>query len=405
MRYIKFILLHLLLDIFFTVGMVFIYVKGSEGSILIRDFPILIVVIAIIILGIKNVGGRPLPEVVGEVALTILFYYWYVKSTENSYDILASDIWFVNIIRGLVLLAGFYFTLEVIKRYLNAFIKSAQIFYTANAKQDFSILECFIGATLRFKHTLAIPIFNKVIRGCAGEIVESIQKLDKDSDGPVDELFDNLKNTKVGKASKWMLKKYTDYIDECVLVYCYVHPEKSMLRSTLESVGIFIRSGFKIIEQMAVVIILQVLLRIALVAGVVIAIASMHNITVTKILIGFIVIKIVEFIMQDAIIEPLLMQKILNVFVKQEANSSDLGTLLDKFPILNKIRNLQNRNEPDDINDISSSSENLEGIAATQSANIVETSAEPINETESVRESIKDAFEREKEQRERETIL
>ncbi len=408
MRYIKFILLHLLLDIFFTVGMVFIYIKGSEGSILIRDFPILVIVIAIILIGIKNFGSRPTFGIIGEVAITIAFYLWYMESTKDAYDILASNIWFVNIIRGLILLAGFYFILDVIKRYLNAFIKSAQIFYTANSKEDFSILECFIGATLRFKHTLAIPLFNKIVRNCADEIVEGIKKIDNEPDGKVDEFLENLKDTKVVKASKWMLKKYTDYIDECVLVYCYVHPEKSMLRSTLEAISIFLKNGFKIIEQMAVVIILQVLLRIALTAVIIIALVSMANLTVTKILIGFIVIKIAEFIIQDALIEPLLMQKILNVFVKQEAELNSARSLLEKFPILNKIRGLQNSKEPDDTDDPVTTQEvdsQEEKPEESIKSDVHQTTEESKAESETVRESIKDAFEREKEQRERETIL
>lgn len=401
MKYIKFILLHLLLDIFFVVSMVFIYLKGSEGSILIRDFPVMLVVVAIIFIGFKNIKNRPPAELIGEVALTIGIYLWYRKSTENSYDILASDMWFVNIIRGLILLAGFYILLDLIKNYLNAFIKSAQIFYTANLEQDFSTFECFIGATLRFKHTLAIPIFNKIIRNCAYEIVENIRDVSNENEenNKFGDLLDNLKGSKIVKASKWMLKKYTDYIDECVLVYCYVHPEKSMLRSAVEAISIFIRSGFKIIEQMAVVIILQVLLRIALSVTIIVALFNMAQLTLTKILVGFIIIKIVEFILQDALIEPLLMQKILNVFVNQEAVMEDMGNLLDKFPILNKIKTLQNSKEPDDIiNDTKTDTSEMVDDTNTQNVSDDLTNEE-------VKESIKDAFEREREQRERETIL
>lgn len=384
MRYIKFILLRILLNIFFLVGLVYVYLRGSEGSILIRDLPMFLVIGVILFLGIKGIGKKPLLEVIGDVALTIIFYKWYVHATKNDYDILASDMWFINVIRGLLLLACFYLIVDLVRNYVNSFIKAAQIFYTANQKEDFTIVESFVGATIRFKFTLAIPLFNKIIRSCAKEIVEEFQKSPNNDDSETEDgkasqnTLERLQGTKIGKVTKWMLKRYSDYVDECVLAYCYAHPEKSLFKSALEATGIFVINGFKIMQQMSVVIILQILVRIALAVIMILYVLKMPVITMTKLLWGFIIMKMLEFLIEDAILEPMMLQKILNVFVKQES-TNNVDDILNKFPILQKLKNLQNSREPDDIAD--------EGSAQSElSADDSQNSQEGVNSYESEHE-------------------
>jgi hypothetical protein len=59
----------------------------------------------------------------------------------------------------------------------------------------------------------------------------------------------------------------------------------------------------------------------------------------------------VDFIIQDAIIEPMLMQSILSTFIKYDAEKGMANNIIEKFPILNKIKKLQGVSEKDDVND------------------------------------------------------
>ena len=355
MRYTKFILMHILIDVFFVVGLVYIYLQVVQGSILIRNLPITFFVVFIIFVAIKNVKNKPIPEILGEVFLTIAMFWWYVEATKNDYDILASHYWFINFVRGLLLLLCFYFIIEIIKRYLNSFIKAAQIFYSANKEQDYTIIGSFIGATLRFKSTISIPIFNKIIRSCLGEISDILNKYSHNKDdeatenNSLEELFQNLKDSKLAKGGRWVITLYMDYVDECILVYCYQHPEKSLLRASIEAIGIFLKHGFEIIEKMSVIIIMQVLIKLLIGVFVIISIFTYKNITIKILLFGFIIIKLFEFIIQDAIIEPMMMQRILNTFLKYSNDEIDLKSIIDRFPILNKIKRLQSKDEPDDL--------------------------------------------------------
>lgn len=400
MKYSKFILLRILIDLFFVVGIVFIYLKGASGSIIVRELPVATITGLVVFLGVKNLKNRPIAELVGECILTVLLFMWYVKATENDYDILASDMWFINMLRGLILLLCFYFLLDLIKRYMNSFTKSAQIFYVANTKADYSIVECFIGATIRFKSTLAIPIFNKLIRDCIDKIMLTAKNTlpsAEETETKIDDFFTELTNSKIGKASRRFLKLYTDYVDECVLVYCYMHPEKSLFKASVEAISIFIKNAVKIIEKMAVVIIVQVLIKLGIGGAIILMLVKTSSLTLKKMLFGFIIIKMFEFIIQDAILEPVMMQKILDTFVQLEPDQQTAKTLLDKFPILNKIKGLQNKDDPDDMIFETESTSTEEGNEAV-SENVKEETSEGV-------EAANEQFEQEKENKERNTLL
>lgn len=403
MRYFKFILMHVLIDTFFIVGLVYIYLTGAAGSIVIREFPITIVAIFSIFIGIKNIGKLPIGEILGQISITLAMFFAYTKATQDNYDILASDMWFIRIIRGLILLICFYVILNFIKRILNSFIKCAQIFYVANAERNFSIIESFIGATLKFKSTVSIPVFNSIIRSCVRDLCETAKGIKSSSEevesttqsetGSINELISNLGNSKLGKASKWVFRSYMDYIDECVLLYCYKHQEKSILRASLEAISIFLSNCIKIIEKMSVVVIMQVIIQILLVGAGILLFFTAPAVTLRKTLIGFIIFKMLEFFMQDAIIEPLMMNKILETFGNfSYENDSVLSKILDKFPILNKIKKLQHSSEPDDL-DVTETDD------STDNTNKSEETAENVEETD------RNVYQQEAEDRARETLL
>lgn len=405
MRYFKFVLMHVLIDTFFIVGLVYVYLTGAAGSIVIREFPIVIVALFSIFIGIKNIGKLPIGEILGQISITLAMFFAYTKATQDNYDILASDIWFIRIVRGLVLLICFYVILNFIKRILNSFIKCAQIFYVANVERNFSIIESFIGATLKFKATIAIPIFNNVIRSCVKDLCDIARRTTNTSEGvegaepsaqqemgSINSLISNLGNSKLGKASKWVFQLYMDYIDECVLLYCYKHQEKSVLRASLEAITVFLSNCIKIIEKMSVIIIMQVIIRIFLVGIGILLFFTVPAVTLRKTLIGFIIFKMLEFFIQDAIIEPLMMNRILETFgTFSYENDNALNKILDKFPVLNKIKKLQHSSEPDDLDITDDNTCKSEETAEESTVNVEETD--------------KDVYQQEAEDRERETLL
>lgn len=357
MKYIKFILVHVLLDIFFLVAMTYLYFRGASGSLLLRNLPLWFICAFAIFVCVKNVKFKGLFEAIGECALFIGMFMWYQYATAHDYDVLASSMPFMKFVRSVILVICFFLILDIIKSYLMSFIKSAQIFYLAQ-DEDIMILDSFFGAVKRFKFTFAIPIFNTIIRSCIGEVLQFIQNhskkkddedtAEKDDNGFM-ELLGDIGDSGLGKLTKKALKLYTSYADECVQLYCYRHPEQSMFKSTLQALSIFFKNCIQIIKAMSAIVILQVIIKIVLGICAIAVIISYHAFSFSQMLIVYLMIKILDFVIADAVIEPLMLQKILLAFNKFSYEYDSFEAILSKFPVLNKIKKLQGIAEPDDL--------------------------------------------------------
>lgn len=357
MKYIKFILVHVLLDIFFLVAMTYLYFRGASGSLLLRNLPLWFICAFAIFVCVKNVKFKGLFEAIGECALFIGMFMWYQYATAHDYDVLASSMPFMKFVRSVILVICFFLILDIIKSYLMSFIKSAQIFYLAQ-DEDITILDSFFGAAKRFKFTFAIPIFNTIIRSCIGEVLQFIQNhskkkddedtAEKDDNGFL-ELLGDIGDSGLGKLTKKALKLYTSYADECVQLYCYRHPEQSMFKSTLQALSIFFKNCIQIIKAMSAIVILQVIIKIVLGICAIAVIISYHAFSFSQMLIVYLMVKILDFVIADAVIEPLMLQKILLAFNKFSYEDDSFEAILSKFPVLNKIKKLQGIAEPDDL--------------------------------------------------------
>lgn len=357
MKYIKFILVHVLLDIFFLVAMTYLYFRGASGSLLLRNLPLWFICAFAIFVCVKNVKFKGLFEAIGECALFIGMFMWYQYATAHDYDVLASSMPFMKFVRSVILVICFFLILDIIKSYLMSFIKSAQIFYLAQ-DEDITILDSFFGAVKRFKFTFAIPIFNTIIRSCIGEVLQFIQNhskkkddedtAEKDDNGFL-ELLGDIGDSGLGKLTKKALKLYTSYADECVQLYCYRHPEQSMFKSTLQALSIFFKNCIQIIKAMSAIVILQVIIKIVLGICAIAVIISYHAFSFSQMLIVYLMVKILDFVIADAVIEPLMLQKILLTFNKFSYEYDSFEAILSKFPVLNKIKKLQSIAEPDDL--------------------------------------------------------
>ena len=357
MKYIKFILVHVLLDIFFLVAMTYLYFRGASGSLLLRNLPLWFICAFAIFVCVKNVKFKGLFEAIGECALFIGMFMWYQYATAHDYDVLASSMPFMKFVRSVILVICFFLILDIIKSYLMSFIKSAQIFYLAQ-DEDITILDSFFGAVKRFKFTFAIPIFNTIIRSCIGEVLQFIQNhskkkddedtAEKDDNGFL-ELLGDIGDSGLGKLTKKALKLYTSYADECVQLYCYRHPEQSMFKSTLQALSIFFKNCIQIIKAMSAIVILQIIIKIVLGICAIAVIISYHAFSFSQMLIVYLMVKILDFVIADAVIEPLMLQKILLAFNKFSYEDDSFEAILSKFPVLNKIKKLQGIAEPDDL--------------------------------------------------------
>lgn len=353
MKYIKFILAHILIDVLFIVLMVWIYSYGHIGKILIRDTPLSLAIAIVIFISVKNVKNRKPTELLGDAFLSIGMFMFYLYAIKNNYDILASNFILIKIMRGLIILSIFFLALSFIKQYLTAYLKSAHIFYIAHREQDFTILESVVGATLRFKYTLAVPVFNKIIRNCLHEIFIKLKGYTQETEmnnSAISALYENIKDSKIIKMPKLIIKNYVDYIDECILVYSYCNPERGLFTCTVEAISIFIKNAIKLLEQMTAIILLQYIIKVALFCSSVFIIFNLDEISIKNIIAVFIFMKVISFVVQDAIVEPFMLQKILETFLSFPVDTELTPSIRDSFPVLGNIKKLcSNQNDAFEI--------------------------------------------------------
>ena len=122
-----------------------------------------------------------------------------------------------------------------------------------------------------------------------------------------------------------------------------------MFKSTLQALSIFFKNCIQIIKAMSAIVILQVIIKIVLGICAIAVIISYHAFSFSQMLIVYLMVKILDFVIADAVIEPLMLQKILLTFNKFSYEDDSFEAILSKFPVLNKIKKLQGIAEPDDL--------------------------------------------------------
>lgn len=340
MKTIKFIILYVLIDIICALLIFLFFLQGMNNNITVRAIQPWILFAGVIYITYKNLADKGFLICISEGAMAIFMYLIYMKYVPDETDILQSGLPFIQILRGLIAVSVALILINLTKKYVTGFLKSALLYYHAHYDKDLSVGTCMIGAIKQFRGTASVPIFNSIIH----KAVTTLVNMCKDGlkgDTPLDELFQHLGESKIVQCGKKLSSVYINYADECVLTYCYRYPKQSLLKSALEALTIFLKDAVEIFAKIGAIIAIQYILDGFIYVGCFLYFFKVYEVTFYSTVIMFVVVKFIVFIFNDAIMSPILMNSVVREFSEKESETLEIDTsLIGRIPFIEKLGRL-----------------------------------------------------------------
>ena len=209
------------------------------------------------------------------------------------------------------------------------FFKSISLFMIAHSEctNMHEAIKCIFK---KFDKTLEILVFVKLISECIEELKELVMDYISSTEkcNAIAGLMSELENTNIGfftKVGSKYLAKSLQYIDECILVYCYSQEDVNIFEAAKNSFNVFFKSFGSIIERVLSISFLQVLIKVLIFCIYAVLFVHYFSLNVYYFVITFLIYRGITFIIEDAVMEPLMMISITKDFIKKstEINVND----------------------------------------------------------------------------------
>lgn len=375
----KFYVLHIVLDTVLAAIVFGLFYVGWSNTLSVAAIPNTIVLLLVCFIGYKTITMKGFINSLADVSVTILVYIGYLYAVRNGDDLLQKNYWFVQIFRGFAFVSFAVLLISFVKKYVSAYLKYAQIYYVSSGHKG-SVLHCFSGAVSCFKSSVCIPVFTKLIHKGFSTVFDICKdKTDELSEkaSVFGDILDNVKNSKIMQAGTYVSKIYLDYADECVLVYCYQHPENSLLKNSLTAMTIFFKNCVEICSRIAVVSVFRVLaVGIIWISGIALFVTK-FNITFYSTVCAYVFIKLIIFVISDAMLHPLMMNVILETFCNSKEEEYN-EALLSELPFMEAVRKYDSSGILDDLHNNKSANNDRNDADASQESDMSDD-AEAVN--------------------------
>lgn len=296
-----------------------------------------------------------------DAVFCILLFFGFMCGIHYGTQIMGLYFWHVKFLLGIV---GAGFTVRLtgwVKSTLLFIIKNGSIY--AECREDCNtVMGAFSGVMSNFKDTVSITVFNRLIREGLKDIKDMVlESKGKEEKGALDSIFENIGNSRIVKVSERIIVKAFDYVDECILGYCFAHEEdnQSIIKNALEAFLIFIKHSPEIFGKVITIISIEIVFRVIYWAVLVMYCTSTFyfgfedlGATALNLVLCYCVGKLISFILEDAVFEPSLMHGIISTFIKYDYDGDDsaVDELIAKIPALGTLNNYS-KNSSGGIND------------------------------------------------------
>ena len=254
-------------------------------------------------------------EIVFDTIFAYILYKAYRAGIEIGIAFLNVDFWFVRVTLGIIGCSFALFAFRWARGVLLYVLKCALI-YNQCYPEEIGIISIFAGASSRFGSLLTIPVFNKCIRDMTHEIVDILQ----DSASAPAELQEILKNfdgtmiSTLAKFSKKLALRMFDYVDECILAYCFLHKDVKMTECALDATAAFCKSAGKLMKQVFTLTITEAVLRFFFYLFAVLFLLKFGTLSVLNVIYYYVAVKGASYVFESAILENFFMTGVINVF-------------------------------------------------------------------------------------------
>lgn len=278
-------------------------------------------------------------QVLLDCLCAVLIFLGFVAGIHYGTAITGLYFWFMKVLLGIIGITAVLAVLRWLRGTVLFVIKNCSIY--AQCRDDcHTVMGAFHGIASHFKATISIPVFNKLIRDSLGEIKHFV--LERSEGSSAAEVLSTIMDSKIATVSARVVEKAFDYVDECILGYCYanVSEEKGIVRCSLEAFTLFVVNSVPIFGKVVTVVTIETVLRVGYWVAFLAWAIKTFQFSVMNLIMLYVLGKVISFILTDAIFEPLLMHEIIASFKKRAWNDqyeSKINELIGAIPALGKL--------------------------------------------------------------------
>lgn len=259
-------------------------------------------------------------HVVLDVLLAITVIGGFFLGTQICLDFLRVSVIWVIIYSGILGIAVCSWLYSVLKNSVLFLFKNA-IIYTYADSECSSVLQACKGCLRSYKSMFAVPVFNKIIRGIIHKLAGMLEK--STSESALSKYLETLNDLFVFKCGKKMIIKTFDYFDECILAYCYKHPDVSLCDGSIQAFAIFIRNLPKLLGIASSISILSLICNVLLwVCGYLLSF-KFFGVSAFVVIVTYVVLCSIRFVLEDAVLRQVLMGSLISTFLQYDFDETE----------------------------------------------------------------------------------
>lgn len=186
-----------------------------------------------------------------------------------------------------------------------------------------TVIDSFKGVMKCYKSTALIPAANKIIRQALELLEDSVSNTNLN--GTLHHVLQVLEDKKLFRLGKSLLAAALDYLDECILAYCYKNNDLDMLQNSCKAIKLYMVHAPKMLLTTLSLVSVRFLINLFSFILFIIYIVQTQTYYVFSIIQIYIFYKCILFVFHDAFFEPLFLNKMVSTFI--DFDDSDINNI------------------------------------------------------------------------------
>ena len=251
-----------------------------------------------------------------DVVSILILLYFYKLWIKYGLDFMQIDVWFVRVTLGIIGMSVCTFFTRRIFQFILYLFKCCDIYFIVNKDSKGVTASSILS---RFKKSVSVSVVTKVVNVVGNEIIDVVKCTDAPSklnqfvtkeDCPL--LFS------LAKMGTIFFNKLLLFVDELIIAYCYKHADKDVKECILDGTCIFVQNVGKLSTKLLTISVLEITIRIIYYAIAVIAGIRFIDFNVDGIIFFIICVYSFSFVIEDALIEPMIIENLVGVFLEYD---------------------------------------------------------------------------------------
>lgn len=260
-------------------------------------------------------------RIAGDCIVAFLIYKLYFVGANIGVLLTGWDNWCIRVVFGSYIAACMYWLLSKAKGSIFFLFKCGTIWSVCNRDDNTTVLGTLKNITCDWKETFSIPAIDYAIRGIFKQVGNKIGV-------ETPEVLKPLESSSIYQTSKRLAKYTYSYADECTLAWSYKNDD-TLLSECITGICLFIKHSGELMVYITPIILLRTFVRVAM--SILLGVLYVWHMPINVVtLIGLIVfLNLCDFVLDDAILEPFLMDSVVRKFLEYTEKDSDVSQIKD----------------------------------------------------------------------------